>query len=133
MRVMPTPTTTALYGSLNAALNIALAYRVSQLRRSEKVSLGVGSSKALEVAVRTHGNSAEFVPLAVLMLLLAELCGGESRLLHALGGTLLLGRLLHVVGMPRRAPNPYRVLANVLTWGMVLVASGYVLVLRAGG
>ena len=56
---LPTiPTVTALYGSLNAIVNIGLAMRVSTLRRRDKVSLGTGESKDLLVAVRTHGNSA---------------------------------------------------------------------------
>ena len=39
---MITPTVTALYGALNAILNIFLANRVSTLRRSEGIGIGVG-------------------------------------------------------------------------------------------
>lgn len=128
---LPTiPTVTALYGSLNAIVNISLALRVSSIRRRDHVSLGTGESKDLLVAVRTHGNSAEFVPLAIVMLLLCELCGGSSFVLHILGGALLVGRLLHIYGMPRRAPNFYRVFANVVTWGGIITTAAYTLLLR---
>ena len=73
------PLITALYGALNAILNIALANHVSTLRRRHKVSIGAGDNNALLVAIRAHGNNAEFVPLAIMMLLLAELCGGGQR------------------------------------------------------
>ena len=130
---MAIPTITALYGSLNAILNVALALRVSKARRLHKVSTGIGDSKELEIAVRIHANNAEFGPLAILMILLAELCGGSSGLLHVLGGSLLVARIAHVVGMPMRAPNIYRVASNVITWGGILVASFYVLWLRMKG
>src|SRR4051812_2457745 len=124
------PAVTALYAALNAVLNIALAWRVSSLRRRDKVSLGTGESKELLVAVRTHANSAEFVPLALLMMLIAELCGAGTTPLHVYGGLLFLGRLVHIVGMPMRAPNVYRVIGNALTWGAIVVVSVWVIFLR---
>jgi hypothetical protein len=130
---MAIPTITALYGSLNAILNIALATRVSSARRRLKVSTGTGESKEMELAVRIHANNAEFVPLATVMLLLAELCGGASVLLHVLGGTLLLARISHAIGMPLRAPNVFRVFGTTVTWTGIVVAASYVLWLRTKG
>ena len=130
MSLLTIPTVTALYGSLNAIVNIGLAMRVSTIRRRDKVSLGTGESKDLLVAVRTHGNSAEFVPLAIVTLLLCELFGGSSVILHVLGGSLLVARLLHIYGMPRRAPNFYRVSSNVVTWGGIITTAAYTLLLR---
>ncbi len=124
------PTVTALYGSMNAVLNIALAARVSRLRGTERVSLGTGESKALLVAVRAHANNAEFVPLATVVLLLAELCGGSSLWLHVLGGSLFASRVAHAVGMPMRAPNPFRFMGTAVTWTMIVCGAGYVLWLR---
>jgi hypothetical protein len=127
---MAIPTVTALYGSLNAILNIVLASRVSKLRRSERVSIGAGDSKPLNLAIRIHANNAEFVPLALLMLLLAELCGGSSVALHVAGGLLLLGRIAHVIGMPRPAPNVFRVFGTGVTWLGIVAVSAWVLWLR---
>ncbi len=121
---------TALYGALNALLNVGLALRVSQIRMRDKVPLGTGSNKPLELAVRTHANNAEFVPLGVLLLLVAELMGGASLWLHVAGGSLLLGRILHVVGMPLRSPNPARFLGTALTWVMIAATAGWCLYLR---
>ena len=120
---------TALYGALNALLNIFLANRVSTMRRKYGVSIGPGDD-ALLVAGRTHGNNAEFVPLAIVMMLLAELCGGHSVVLHVYGGTLLLARIAHAVGMPMKAPNAPRFLGVALTWLAIVAISGYVLFLR---
>jgi len=124
------PVITALYGALNAILNIILAERVSRLRGRHKVSLGMGEAPQLVVAIRGHANNAEFVPFALLMLLLAELCGGDRVLLHVLGGSLLLARIAHPFGLGRKSPNLFRAVGTGVTWLMIVVSAGYVLYLR---
>lgn len=121
----------ALYAALNAIWNIALAARVSSLRRRERVSIGVGTSKPLEIAVRTHANNAEFVPMALVLLLIAELMGGSSFWLHVAGGSLLVGRVLHVIGMPRRSPNPGRFIGTALTWTTIVGSACWCIALRS--
>ena len=122
------PFVTALYAALNAIFNIFLAWRVADLRGKHKVS--IGDHPALNVAIRTHGNNAEFVPLALIMLLITELCGAPSVVLHIFGGTLLVARVAHWYGLPRKAPNPFRFFGVAATWLVIAGASGYVLYLR---
>jgi hypothetical protein len=126
------PVITALYGALNALINIFLANRVSTLRRVHNVSIGDGNGDAtpMLIAMRAHANNAEFVPLAIMMLLLAELCGGNAIALHVFGGLLLLARVAHPIGMPLKSPNPYRFLGVAITWAVVVGCAGYVLYLR---
>ncbi|HQY60946.1 MAG: MAPEG family protein [Myxococcales bacterium] len=130
---MAIPTVTALYGALNALLNIALANQVSSGRRRERIGVGTGESRDLLLAVRIHANNAEFVPLALVMLLLAELCGGGSLGLHVAGGALLVSRVAHALGMPRPAPNALRFFGTAGTWGMIVGMSCWVLWLRTRG
>ncbi|MBX3264054.1 MAG: MAPEG family protein [Labilithrix sp.] len=129
---MGIPVVTALYGSLNAILNVALASRVSTLRMRKRVSIGEGDSEELRVAVRIHANNAEFVPLALVVLLLAELCGGASLWLHVAGGALLAARVMHAVGMPRPAPNVFRFMGTAITWIGIVAIACWVLWLRRG-
>lgn len=124
------PVITALYGALNAIFNIFLANQVSNARKRHKVGLGQGEVPEMLVAIRAHGNNAEFVPLAIVMLLLAELCGGSPVLLHILGGSLLIARVAHWFGLPRPSPNAFRFSGVALTFGVILVSAGYVLYLR---
>lgn len=124
------PTITALYGALNAIFNIYLAFNVSQARGKHKVSIGHGDSPELLLAARIHSNNAEFVPLAIVMLLITELLGGSSAILHACGGLLLLARVAHMIGMPRKAPNVFRAVGIALTWGLIVGLSGWALYLR---
>ena len=129
---MPMPTTTALYGALKAVFTIALAARVTAYRVREKVSLGTGKSDPLLVAVRTHGNAAEHVPLAIVMMLVVELCGAASTWLHVAGGAIFVARIAHAIGMPRPAPNPFRFLGTAITWTTIVLLSGWALWLRRG-
>jgi uncharacterized membrane protein YecN with MAPEG domain len=127
---MTAPTITALYGALNAILNIYLANNVSNVRRKEGIGIGHGESQALLLAARVHGNNAEFVPLAILLMLIAELLGGGSLYLHLYGGMLFAARLLHAFGLPRKSPNPFRFAGTAITWTSIVVISGWILFLR---
>jgi uncharacterized membrane protein YecN with MAPEG domain len=122
----------ALYGALNAIFNVLLAVRVSGGRMKEKVSIGPsgGASKVLDVMIRTHGNNAEFVPLALLLLLIAELMGGSSTVLHVLGGSLFVARVSHAIGMPMRAPNVFRATGATATSLIIVGLSVWLLVMR---
>ncbi len=130
---MGIPTITALYGSIAVGINTFLALRIPALRMKHRVSIGTGASSDLELHVRIHANNAEYTPLFVLMLLLAELCGGASVWLHVSGGLFVVGRILHPIGMPRPAPNAFRALGMVLTWVNLVVLVVWVLYLRSRG
>ena len=124
------PVITALYGALNALFNIFLANEVSRMRKKHGVSIGQGEQPEMLVAIRVHSNNAEFVPLAIVLLLVAELCGGSKMLLHIAGGGLLIARVAHWIGMPRKAPNVFRFSGVGLTWLAIAGTAGYLLYLR---
>jgi uncharacterized membrane protein YecN with MAPEG domain len=90
---------TALYGALNALVNLALGLNVSRLRNKYNTYRGDGGHADLAAASRAHGNNAEHVPLILILLLTAELCGATSIALHLFGGALLVSRLIHAVGL----------------------------------
>ena len=89
------PVVTPLYAAALTALFITLSLRVIVLRRSGRVSLGDAGNPALLVRIRAQGNCAEYAPLGIVLLLLAELAGAAPALLHLSGLLLLAGRILH--------------------------------------
>ncbi len=124
---------TMLYAALLGVLLIILSWGVSKVRLREHVSLGAGEVSDLEAAIRAHGNFIEYVPFALILLMLTESTAASSWLLDTLGGSLLVGRLLHAYGITRaRSTNNYRKYGTVLTWLMILVASFYILGVRVG-
>ena len=115
---------TTLYASILGILLIALANQVSNHRRRAMVSLGHGDDSQLERAMRVHANFAEYVPFALLLLLLLEQEITQMWLLHVLGAMLLVGRVVHAYGIY----YPDGVLAGrfwgtALTWLMILATS----------
>ena len=114
---------TPLYAGLLTVLLMVLSFRVVKARRAARVSLGVGGDPALERAVRAHGNFVEYVPLGLLLILLAELNGAGPWLLHLLGLMLLVGRLLHAWGLGRTGGVSFgRYWGTLLTWLMILLS-----------
>lgn len=86
---------TPLYAGLLVLWYLALVVRVVQHRRRARVSMGDGGDTALQRAIRGHANFAEYVPLALLMMAMLELSRTSIYVLHALGITLLVARVLH--------------------------------------
>lgn len=86
---------TPLYAALLVAWFMVLTLRVVQYRRMARVSLGDGGHPLLQRAIRAHANFAEYVPLALLLLLVIELSRMSLYLVHALGVVLVIARVLH--------------------------------------
>jgi uncharacterized membrane protein YecN with MAPEG domain len=87
-------TVTPLYAGLLALLFLALSLRVVQMRGTG-ISLGDGGNPAMLRRIRGHANFAEYVPLILIMMALLELSKFSIYVLHGLGITLLVSRLLH--------------------------------------
>lgn len=98
---MATLSLTGLYASLLGILYIGLAFNIIRLRRKFKVGIGSGDNKFLAKAIRIHGNFAEYIPLALILLAVYELNGASVMVLHALGATLVVGRALHAIGLTK--------------------------------
>lgn len=92
---------TGLYTSLLALLFVGLAMNIIRLRLQFKTGIGDGGHQALAKAIRVHGNFAEFIPLALLMLGIYEVNGANPIALHLLGATLFIGRILHAIGLSK--------------------------------
>lgn len=102
------PRVTALYAALLALLFLALSLRVIGQRHRTHVALGTGGDPGLQRAVRVHANFAEYAPLVLVLLLVAELLAAPGWWLHAMGMALLAGRALHAFGVSRE-PEDIRI------------------------
>lgn len=89
-------TVTPLYAGLMALWFLVLSFRVVGRRRGNSINLGDGGDPQMQRLIRGHGNFSEYVPLILLLMLLLEI-GGTTPiwLLHVLGITLVVARLLH--------------------------------------
>jgi uncharacterized membrane protein YecN with MAPEG domain len=126
-----TPHITAMYGSLLALWLLILAYRVVLLRKKHKVGVGTGGHADLDVAMRCHGNACEYVPMAVILLLLAELQNAPIIILHVAGIVFLIGRFLHSQGLTKTQGGISfgRFWGTLATWLTLVVLAGVNLLL----
>jgi uncharacterized membrane protein YecN with MAPEG domain len=87
---------TTLYAGALALWFLLLSIRVVMGRSGPgKPSLGDGGDPSMLRRIRGHANFAEYVPLILVLMGLLESGGSPKWRLHVLGGTLLLGRVLH--------------------------------------
>ena len=100
-------TVTAITAALLALLFVILSFRVIRLRGSESVSLGDGGNEKLQRAIRGHGNCAEYVPVGILLLLIAELQDGNGLWLMITAVALMLWGASHMA-TPSHLPQTIR-------------------------
>jgi uncharacterized membrane protein YecN with MAPEG domain len=96
---------TALTASFLAALFIYLSFGVIRLRRQHKVGLGSGGVDDLERAIRAQGNFAEYVPIALILMACLEFNGAPVWLVAILGIGLVIGRVVHAIGINQPPPH----------------------------
>lgn len=121
---------TALYAGLLSLLYLWLAARVIFYRRAQKISLGDKGDPEMRQRMRTHANCAEYMPIGVILTLLLELQGLPGWAVHASGLVLLMGRLLHAIGLlghpmnfKLRSLGMAMTLTQIATSALVLVIS----------
>lgn len=120
------PVTTLVAGILTVVF-LFLSGRVIGLRGSENVSLGTGDSAVLNRAVRAHGNCAEYAPLGILLLFLAEIQGAAPTLLLTASALLVIGRLMHGYALAISQHSPkfrfYGMFATLTALGILAIST----------
>ncbi|MEH8018396.1 MAPEG family protein [Rheinheimera muenzenbergensis] len=122
---------TAIYAALFGLMFVVLSIKVVAKRRQFMIGLGSNGEVSLQRAIRVHGNFAEYVPFALLLMFLAEYSGLAAHYVHTLGMVLLLGRLSHAYGVQQvKEPLKFRVFGMLLTFGVLLFSAVTILVLH---
>ena len=121
------PVVTPLYAAALTALFITLSLRVIGLRRSGRVSLGDAGNPALLVRIRAQGNCAEYAPLGIVLLLLAELAGAAPALLHLSGLVLLAGRISHAWALSGPGRLGARTIGMLMTFAALALSAALAL------
>jgi len=112
------------YAAILALIFVALSVRTLRMRRRLRIAVGDGGDTSLLRAMRVHANFAEYVPLSLLLLAFVEAGGANPVLVHALGTSIVAGRLLHAFGVSQvQERYGFRVLGMVLTLGPIAIAA----------
>ncbi len=108
---------TLIYAGLLGLLFLLLSFWVVKRRAQFRVMIGEGEAPEMLAAIRAHGNFAEYVPLTLLLMALCELAGVGALWLHLGGVLVVVGRILHAIGIQiPRAPNMPRLFGTLFFW-----------------
>ena len=121
------PVITPIYAAALTLLFIVLSARVIAVRQSNRVSLGDAGHPDLLGRIRAHGNFAEYVPLGVILLLMAELAGTSPVLLHLSGLLLLAGRICHAWALSGRGRFGARTIGMLMTFAALALSAALAL------
>jgi uncharacterized membrane protein YecN with MAPEG domain len=106
-----------LYAGLLGLLLVALSTQVVLARRRFRVRLGPGTEDGMQQAVRVQANFTEYVPFAVLLLVLAEITGLPTAAVHGAGILLFASRVLHAWGLSQSSGTSFgRFYGTAGTW-----------------
>ena len=107
----------AFYAAINALLMLVLGMLVVRARVKTRTEIGDGADPALLGPLRAHANNTEYVPLAVLLMMILYALGASVGVIHAVGATLTVGRILHAIGLSRNVgASAGRLIGMILTW-----------------
>ncbi|CAN5320899.1 MAPEG family protein [soil metagenome] len=120
-----------VYAAILGLLFVALSLAVVNQRRAGRVAIGVSGDSELERRVRVHGNFAEYTPLALLLLAMAEWRGAPALLLHLLCMMLVIGRATHAWGVSH-ADEDFRFrTAGMIATFMTIIVTALTLIAQA--
>jgi uncharacterized membrane protein YecN with MAPEG domain len=130
---------TSVTAAVLALIYAVLTFRVGQARGQAGASLGDGSFGVIKrgqehtvpllVASRSHANFGEFVPLALILLGLAEHDRAPHFFVLALAVMLVVGRAVHPVGMAGGTLGVLRGIGALLTVVTIVAAAIELLVM----
>ncbi len=116
---------TLLYGGALALVFLVLSIRVIQGRGGKDgPSLGDGGNPMMLRRIRAHGNFAEYVPIILVLMGLLEASGTSPWIVHALGASLLVGRLFHGYTFAFSEYFAFGRIAGILLTLLALLAAG---------
>ncbi len=107
------------YTALNALIMLILGMLVTRARVKTQTDIGDAGKPEMAGPLRAHANNTEWTPMALLMIwaLTLPTFGASIWIIHGIGGTLTIGRILHAVGLTRSTgPSALRFIGSVLTW-----------------
>lgn len=119
---------TPIYAGFVALIFATLSFRVSLVRFRLRVSYGDGGDRTLGTAIRLQGNSAEYLPLGLIMIALIELSQGPGWVVHLFGVMLITGRALYIYGYGSTPMVlPARQAGMLTTYAMIAFSGAYLL------
>ena len=121
---------TALYAGILGLMAIAVGFAAGSLRGKKGISVGDGGDKDMLLAMRRHGNFAEWVPITLIVIALLEMNGGPATAIHALAGGLVVARIAHAFGLKADTMESVGRLIGAAGTALILVVASIWLIVQ---
>ncbi|NNG04103.1 MAG: hypothetical protein HKM95_08375 [Inquilinus sp.] len=115
---------TSLYAAVFGLLLIPITIAVGMRRMKTRIAFLGGDDEILLRRMRSHANFVEYVPLALVLMALAEMNGASAGFMHAAGATLLVSRIVHYVTINLQPTAPTRAASMIGTLAVLAALSG---------
>lgn len=115
---------TILYAGILGLIYMALSFYTIAGRFKHQVLIGNGDNDDMLARIRTHGNFAEYVPLALLLMFMMEYHGMADGVTHGFGIALVLSRVVYSLTLSKIVNIPYgRQAGTVVTFIAIIALS----------
>ena len=119
---------TAFFAGVLGLMFMGLSALVIMARGEAQATLGDGDHEELKRRIRAHGNFAEYVPFALLLMGMAELGGTGKLIVIFMGAALVLARISHAYNiLIAEAKNPmdlqFRKMGMIGTFSVIALAA----------
>lgn len=111
-----------LYAGVFGLVYVVLSFKVALMRKDNRLAFGDGGNPEMTKLIRAHGNFAEYVPFAILLLCLLDYERRSFWIIHALGMLLVVARTLHFIGLSKDVLK-FRMAGMILTMLMITLSS----------
>ncbi|MDI3335935.1 MAPEG family protein [Defluviimonas aestuarii] len=113
---------TGLYAAILGLMMIVLQILAIAARAKNETLFGDAGEMRMILPIRRHGNFIETVPMALIVMALAEAQGLSVSWLHGAGVLLVASRLIHPFGLAEtKKALPVRIAGIVGTWIATLI------------
>lgn len=118
-------TVTPLYAAFFGLLLVVLSHRIQRLRDKYQLNRAQEQTHGdMAAATRAVSHLVEYTPMALLLMMLAEIQDTPPAVLHALGMALFVARFLHLKGLKDPSgKSALRRIGTRLTWAVIVAAS----------
>ena len=126
---------TALYAGIMMIFALVLSFYAGSFRGKSGISVLFGEPANMELAerIRIHQNFLEYVPMAIILMGIIEINGGNTTFLHVFGVVLIISRIAHAVGLKHdNMGHPGRVIGAGGTALISIAAALYALWMVVG-
>ncbi|WP_367680565.1 MAPEG family protein [Candidatus Fukatsuia anoeciicola] len=111
----------SFYIILSIILLIKFSLNIVKLRNQYQVTYGDGGFSKLQIAITVYNSAVEYIPSALILLIILEMNGAETWIIHLCGSILIVERLLYFYYLHYIGNNQKSFTINTIYISLILI------------